>query len=417
MYIRSLSFFLIATAGVYGAGIALAQQLTGFYPIPVHDEVHFLEAAKLFGSGLSLHSLASYNETSGPLPFILYGLWGRIFGFGMPALRFLSLLIGFAALSLLHYFLYSVLENKKHALAAAFLFAFNPYTAALSILVYTDMLALALLFAAMIAAGEEKPWLYGFCMALALISRQFFLFFPLAVGTTALLRMAVNRQWAAYKMATASVLSTFPLLLLMIIVWGGLCPENAAKAAWVEGMTGFHPRFLTLYTALLAIYVSPVLAYRAKSVYPLWLVGFSLPLSLLYFLFPAGASPSGLKFGLVFTGLFHRLICLISPAAWFYHLIMFGFFAAGLPLVLGFLINAGKRAWQKNFDMNFVMDLSLIVFFYLNALFLSGLGKISAASPAFGLHPSFGAKGRPFIERYYSKRRIFGPGVLKIGIK
>ncbi|WP_028315912.1 hypothetical protein [Desulfatibacillum aliphaticivorans] len=363
MYLRSLSIFLLITTLAYGSGIALMQQLTGFYHIPVHDEVHFLEAIKLFGAEISLHSLASYNETSGPLPFVLYGLWGRLFGFGAPALRFLSLLLGFTALGLVHYFLYNVIENKKQALAAAFLFAANPYTMALTVLIYTDMAALAFLFAAMIAAKEEKPWLYGFCMALALISRQFFIFFPLAVGVAALLRLVVNRQWAAYKMALASIISTFPLLLLMIVVWGGLCPENAAKAAWVDGMTGFHPRFAILYTSLTAVYVLPLLVVRAREIYQPWIVGFSLAASVLYWIFPPGASPSGLQFGLVFTGFFHRLICLVSSAGWFYHAVMFLFFLVGAPLALGFFREAGRGILERKFDVIFLINLSLVLFY------------------------------------------------------
>ena len=367
MYIRSLSIFLIAVTAVYGAGIVLAQQMTGFYGMPVHDEVHFLEAIKLFGSGVSLHALASYNETSGPLPFILFGFWGRFWGYGMPALRFLALFTGFGVLSLIHYFLYAMVEDKKQALAAAFFIALNPYIMALTVLVYTDMMALGLLLGAMLAAKAERPWVYGLLMALALLCRQYLVFFPMATGVAALLAIAINRQWRAYKMALASVISVFPLMLLMIVVWGGLCPENAAKALWAEGMTGFHPRFITLYVAMLAVYVLPYLIYRARMIYEPGIVGFSLALSLLYWVYPAGASPAGLKFGLVFTGFFHRLLILLSSEAWFYHLIMYGLFLAGIPLVLNFFKSLGVAVLKKEFGIGFILDLSLVIFFILMA--------------------------------------------------
>ncbi|MBI9073811.1 MAG: hypothetical protein JEZ02_00270 [Desulfatibacillum sp.] len=367
MYIRSLTIFLIATTALYAASIVLAQQVVGFYGAPVHDEVHFLVAIKLFGSGVSLENLAGYNETSGPLPFILYGLWGRFLGFGMPTLRFLSLLVGFGALSLIHYFLYDTLNNKKQALVGALFIAVNPYMMALSVLVYTDMMALLFLFGAVLAFKGEKPWLYGTFMALALLCRQYFVFFPLAVGVAAILRLIVNRQGRAYKMIVASVVSVFPLALLMIVVWGGVCPQNATRAAWVDGMTGFHPRFVTLYVAMLAVYMLPYLVYKAESIYVPWAMGFAVALSVLYLIFPAGASPSGLRYGLVFTGFFHRFLSLVSTKAWFYHMVLYGFFLAGIPLVLGFFKSLGKGFVKKEFDMGFVLDLALILFFVLMA--------------------------------------------------
>ncbi|MDH5683388.1 MAG: hypothetical protein OEZ20_02865 [candidate division WOR-3 bacterium] len=59
------------------------------------DEVHFVETIRQFGKEINLNLIRHYNEMSTPLPFILYALWGRIFGFEVHILRYFSMIIAF----------------------------------------------------------------------------------------------------------------------------------------------------------------------------------------------------------------------------------------------------------------------------------------------------------------------------------
>jgi hypothetical protein len=66
------------------------------------DEQHFLETIRLFASGLTLDNLKHYEDMSGPLPFLVYALWGKIAGMGLLSLRGLSILLFVATLLLFH---------------------------------------------------------------------------------------------------------------------------------------------------------------------------------------------------------------------------------------------------------------------------------------------------------------------------
>src|SRR5205823_686203 len=58
------------------------------------DEPHFVGTIVQFGTTpLSLDLLAHYNEMSGPVPFVLYGAWGRLFGFDPQTLRLFSIIV------------------------------------------------------------------------------------------------------------------------------------------------------------------------------------------------------------------------------------------------------------------------------------------------------------------------------------
>lgn len=364
-YYRSLALFLAVTIIMYACGIIAAHWLLDFYFMPVHDEVHFIKAVRVFGDSVSLKTLAQYNETSGPLPFMMYGLWGRIFGFGMPVMRALSLVLALLTLVCVHRLFWNFTNKAKITLFASLFVAANPYMLALSVLVYTDMAALLFLFAGIIALESKKPWAYSGALACALLCRQFFIFFPMAVFAAGILRFIATGKKQALAFALGSVISIIPLLALMFFVWGGICPQNATQTAWVQGMTGFHPGFIILYVALVFIYLFPFIIYKRQVLYTPWIVGFSCALSALYFLFPAGPSTSGLRYGLVFTGFFHRLVALILSASWFFHIIFFLSFLLGLPVILRVIKDMAVNARKRNFGFAFTLDLSIILFFII----------------------------------------------------
>ena len=66
---------------------------------PYSDEQHFCETVVSFGEEITIEKLRTYDEMSTPLQFVLYSLWGRLFGFAMWQLRMLSIIIALAKLA------------------------------------------------------------------------------------------------------------------------------------------------------------------------------------------------------------------------------------------------------------------------------------------------------------------------------
>jgi hypothetical protein len=88
-YRPSFIYFLIAFI-IFESIVVIAGDLNRE---PWGDEYHFVQTVKQFGTNFSIETLTHYNEMSGPLPFIIYSLWGRVFGFDLFILRLLSILI------------------------------------------------------------------------------------------------------------------------------------------------------------------------------------------------------------------------------------------------------------------------------------------------------------------------------------
>ncbi len=64
-----------------------------------HDEGHYIKTSIYLVENFNLQSLKQYNEMSTPLPFLIYGLWGKIVGYELERLRILSLIVAFFYLS------------------------------------------------------------------------------------------------------------------------------------------------------------------------------------------------------------------------------------------------------------------------------------------------------------------------------
>src|SRR5260370_37885046 len=161
------------------------------------DELHFVETIVNFGtSPLSLDLLAHYNEMSGPIPFVLYGAWGRMFGFEPHVLRLFSIIVAVSTYVLLFWFLQSETGNLRlSALGTAFV-ALHPYMLYLSLFVYTDMLAILCLIGAIAAVRRERPAWLAIALCGAVLNRQYLVFATGAAGAYYLARCIRLRQSA-----------------------------------------------------------------------------------------------------------------------------------------------------------------------------------------------------------------------------
>lgn len=274
---------------LYLATLALVVGLTEAYP---GDEQHFIDTSRLFAQGITADLIRAYPEMSGPLPFAVFGGWGRLFGFSLPGMRACSLLI--AALALIAAYR---LIGDFHAAA---LLGLNPYWAAMSIFVYTDMLAVLFAVLAFDAARRERPLPFALAATAALLCRQYLIFLPLAV----VLYGGAQRQW---RMVAAALVSAIPLAVL-VLHWGGLAPDSPVRDQYLARGFAFHLSALFGYIGLLFLFSLPWLV-MVRPRLPLWpALG-----AVVYWLAPLRPSPASVAAGIPTMGLADRVLHMAVP--------------------------------------------------------------------------------------------------------
>jgi len=296
------------------------------------DEAHFAETIRFFGNGVTLQSLAHYHEMSAPLPFIIYSFWGRLFGFALQNLRFLSLLIAFCTF-LASFRLFALVLDGNLALYAAIFLALNPYVAGSAIFVFTDMLALLCLVMACTAVVKRSPAMLLVSLSAGLLCRQYLAFLWAAVAVFSLVRLGQqtrDKQDSWMLMACAG--SALPLAALMVL-WRGLSPDSSLRSVYLNEPLAFHSTAATLYVVLLLVYLVPIIAVRWRQFYrDPRILGASFLLSWLYWLAPVTASPSrGMQIDTV--GYFHRFLRLVGSRT-SNQIVFYLLFLAALPVLL-----------------------------------------------------------------------------------
>jgi len=325
------------------------------------DEVHFVRTIKEFGQGITLDRLKHYNEMSTPLPFIVYALWGRLWGFEIENLRVLSLLIATITYLLFHFLVFNIFRNSKTAFWLTVFLIIQPYMIGLSFFVFTDMLTMLFLLLGLLALIKQNPWLWTLSSAGGLLCRQYFIFFTLAAGIYFTTKLLVEKDKSTSKMIISTTLSLIPLLIL-ILLWKGLSPENSRKELYLKDGLFFHPEYLTLYICLFFVYLFPIILQNWKNYYShLKLLIIFLFISGIYFIFPVEASQPAKAVHVDTVGLFHRFIRLILGEK-FEHIIFFIAFWLSLP-VLYRILQDGYQRWQRRqLDFGLLLDLSIVLF-------------------------------------------------------
>jgi len=324
---------------------------------PYSDEQHFCETVVSFGEEITIEKLRTYDEMSTPLQFVLYSLWGRLFGFAMWQLRMLSIIIALATYLLLHYWLYGLFKSGRVAFWTTAFVMIQPYMVGLSIFVYSDMLAILFLILTLIAVQRSNALLLTLALAGALLCRQYLAFAWLAVLFYYVLS-STNRV----RMGGAVLISCLPLLALLYL-WEGISPDNQFRALYLNEGIAFHPEILVLYISLIAVYLLPLLLWRRREVYTDWRVpAISLPVALLFWLFPVQASQCSLDIGVDTVGLFHRLLNhLLGDPAWS-RVVFFLAFWAALPVLWLVLVDSYRRLRRRLYDTVFLLDLLTLSF-------------------------------------------------------
>lgn len=316
------------------------------------DEYHFVETIKYFGNNLNLSTLHSYEEMSTPLPFIVYAIWGKVAGFELPMLRILSILIAFCTY-LVFYSIFKSYFSRLTALLAVTFFALNPYSAGASLFVFTDMIAILSLGLSFLSVIKRKPVLLGISLSSAMLSRQYLAFlvppFVIYYG----LKVLYSKEKSDLKSLLTVVLSCIPLGLL-VLYWGGSCPDNLRKEQYMSYAFAFHPEFMTLYICQIVVYTFPFLLYYWKRFYTdKKIILISILVSLLYFVFPVKPSIAGIEANVLTVGYFHRFLRVFLSDGWI-NLTFYISFLFALPVLFTLLLSMISDLRKKKISITFL---------------------------------------------------------------
>lgn len=354
------------------------------------DEPHFVETIVQFGTQpLSLDLLAHYNEMSGPVPFVLYGTWGRLFGFEPQALRLFSIAVALTTYLVWYWFLHSETGSTRLAAGGTAFLALHPYMLYLSLFVYTDMLAILCLVGALVAVRREKPLLLAAFLCGALLNRQYLIFASAAAGFYFLARYWTTRERREAFSVVAVGGSCLPLAGLCLL-WRGLCPDGALKQVYLDQHVSFHVSSLVLYVSLTALYLAPLLArsrtrktsdataidtlissdlgsdgtnHRGGHDLTRWIpAAVALCLCGLYWFFPVAPSRSAVEAGIFQVGMLHQTLHYLFASILVEQTVFFAGFAVGLAIVARIVLDAAARWRHNTIDFQFFLDLCVILF-------------------------------------------------------
>ncbi|MEW6411526.1 MAG: hypothetical protein AB1483_03530 [Candidatus Zixiibacteriota bacterium] len=327
------------------------------------DEWHFQNTIKKFGAEISLETLRHYEEMSTPLPFVVYALWGRIFGFDLFHLRILSLIVALITYIAFHRLLFITVRDETVIFFGAALLVAQPYMIGFSIFVYTDMMAILFLILSVIAHVRRRFILFAVALALALLSRQYIAFLALATGLFHIGEILTVKKHHSVKMLLACALSLVPCGLLFLF-WGGPSPNSSLRARYLDQGFFFHPTILSLYICLLFVYLSPLAVIYFRRFYSSWRVWLLvLPVSAYYWFFPIGPSKPSVDVGIPTVGLFNRILLTVLPDARLVHGVFYLCFLLAIPILIWVAKDLVTRYRKDNFDTELFLSLAIIAFF------------------------------------------------------
>jgi hypothetical protein len=353
-------FFLLMA--VFLAIYTIILSLLGLHRDCWHDECHFTETVRLFIVHPSINTLIHYDEMSTPLPFILYAIWGAVFGDSLACLRLFSLIIALITYCSFFYLFLKELALPKTAFFLTVFLALNPYMAGAGIFVFTDMFSMLFVALLLLAIRNRSPVLSLVASTGGLLCRQYFLFAVIAAIIYTIRCFYLRKKKRDLSTATALIASAFPLAVLFIL-WKGFCPVNSCKALYITAHVVFHPNSATLYSIQLFVYMLPVLCFFWKNIYlnrrRLFL---ALALCWSYWIFPVAVSAPAIVAGKFTVGYFHRLLRLL-PGERFEQPIFFICFTLSLPIALSIISDTWKRFKSPDADFTLFLDLLIIAFF------------------------------------------------------
>lgn len=326
------------------------------------DETRLHATIVEFGKGIDLDLLKYYDQMSPPAPFIVYALWGWVFGFELFTLRVLSVLIAVATYLIFHRLLFNTARNGKIAFWCGALLVAQPYMIGLSIFIYTDMLTIFFLLVCLWAFMQRRAFWMGLGLAMAVLSRQYAAFLTVALVGFFAVEYIRARRSDTVRMLLSSIIAMLPYAAL-VVLWGGLSPEFEARSRLLDDQLYYHPPILSLYVSLICIYLFPMLVWRWRELYRRPLVWMPALLSSVYFvIFPIEPSQSSVKTWVFTVGLFHRALLFLWDNYWFVQTIFCIAFVLAMPVMMSLVVDAYRRAKARAVDNFFLLNLAVISF-------------------------------------------------------
>jgi hypothetical protein len=298
-------FFVTAYALIYC--IALIG-VFGFQYKPWTDEEHFYFTILKFIKHPTLYTLKHYEEMSGPLPFILYGIWGKIFNSDLSTLRIFSLLLSvLTILSAYHLFRTAKLSIIASAVSILIL-SLNPYFIGTSFFVYTDMLCELCLIWSCIALLNKNILISCSALLFAILCRQYMVFF---IPVIFFFMFAEEQLKINRALIKKSLFLFIPVIgtCLLFWFWGGASPENQLKGLYINHAFAFHGNAITAYMATSILYTFPLLLLSLIEIKKTWAFTVAAISIIWYYIFPVQGSPVAMESTLHIDtiGLFHKI--------------------------------------------------------------------------------------------------------------
>jgi hypothetical protein len=229
-----------------------------FNPL-VDEHLGHIQTIEKFASSFPLFNLTDYSATSGPLSFILWTVFGKIVGFEIWKLRFLTVL--FSYFGSLIFFCICRDQKIPFPLLKTFYLIFFPYIFLHSFTLYTINLTLfweLLSLRSFLKYAESQSKIdlaCGSLGSLALVfSRQIDVALPVGVFCFFLTERRLRKSLGLLG-------SMVPIvgLFLLVLYWGGMASQKAQQEA-------FSPSFkltqLTLLLTVLGFYFQPIGIYE-----------------------------------------------------------------------------------------------------------------------------------------------------------
>lgn len=357
-YRRSFLFFLL---------LLFLLQIIIIYAIklnrPIYgDEVHFVPTVLFLGKNLTLQTIKHYPEMNTPLGFVLYGLWGRAFGFELPILRTLSIILAIITYIAMHRLFFTIFNDSLISVLSTIFIAVNPYMIGLNIFVYTDMLGILFLVTACLAIYHNRWALFMISSAAAVLCRQYLIFLTASALMYYFFQFCKDRNHLALKMMLSGIVSLIPFLCL-VLLWKGLGPDNDLRRINLSGGFSYHPSFLTLYISQMFIYLLPVVLicwrsfFRSRTV-----LGICLLISPIYWLFPVRPSKVLIDADIHTVGFLHRTLRYLFNNTFYEDVGFYLLFYFGLAILIYFVRDTLKMWKQKDFNYFFFLYLSIFMF-------------------------------------------------------
>ncbi len=259
------------------------------------DERHIVETIKLFADNFNFNIIKNYPEVTPPFFFMFYALWAKIFGASTESLRILTLIISFITWQLVYYLFHLFVKKEFHALLLSLLVVINPYFFGTSVFVFTDMLTILLVLAAIISFIKNKIILFIIFAALAILCRQYAVIILAGVILYSTFNYKIDKL-ISKKFIIGSLLSFIPLLVLFVI-WKNISPASGIEKWVIPNSSFYNLDYINTFITFSVIYIFPLaMVFFRKIKFSYLSLSIAFVLAIVLSLFPVKASTATLQF-------------------------------------------------------------------------------------------------------------------------